>query len=55
MMVYKDDDYIYKKDEFENVDVVLLEDQDGGTRIVIDDHFSGEQLAEFKVIEEEEC
>lgn len=52
-MVYKDDGYIYKKDEFQNVDVVLLEDQDGGTRIVIDDHFSGEQLAEFKVIEEE--
>lgn len=52
-MVYKDGDYIYKKDEFQNVGVVLLEDQDGGTRIVIDDHFSGEQLAEFKVIEEE--
>lgn len=54
-MVYKNDDYIYKKDEFQNVDVVLLEDQDEGTRIVIDDHFSGEQLAEFKVVEEEEC
>lgn len=52
-MVYKDGDYIYKKDEFENVDVALLEDQDGDTRIVIDDHFSGETLAEFKVIEEE--
>ena len=55
MMVYKDDNYIYKKDEFENVDVALLEDQDGETRLVIDNHFSGEQLAEFKVIEEEEC
>ena len=55
MMVYKDGDYIYKKDEFENVDVVLLEDQDGKTRLVINNHFSGEHLAEFKVIEEEEC
>lgn len=55
MMVYKDDDYIYKEDEFKNVDVAVLKDQDGQTRIVIDDYFSGEKLAEFKVIEEEEC
>lgn len=55
MMVYKVGDYIYKKDEFENVDVALLEDQDGETRVVIEDHFSGERLAEFKVIAEEEC
>lgn len=54
MMVFRDGDYIYQKDEFENVDVVLLEDQDGETRIEINDHFSGEQLAEFKVIEEDE-
>lgn len=43
-----------KDEEFENVDVALLKNRDGETRIVIDDHFSGEQLAEFKVIEEEE-
>lgn len=54
MMVYKDGDYIYKKGEFENVDVVLMEDQDGESRIVVEDHFSGERLAEFKAIEEEE-
>lgn len=53
-MVYKDGDYIYKKGEFENVDVVLLEGQDGETRAVIEDHFSGERLAEFNVIEEEQ-
>lgn len=54
-MVYKDDDYIYKEDEFNNVDVAVLKNKYGETRIVIDDNFSGEQLAEFKVIEEEEC
>ena len=42
-MVYKDEGYIYKEAEFENVDVV------------IDDHFTGDRLAVFKVIEEEEC
>lgn len=52
-MAYKDGDYIYKKDEFKNVDVVVLEDQDGETRIVIDDQFSGKRLADFKVVEEE--
>lgn len=54
MMVYKDGDYIYKEAEFKNVDVVVLKGQDSETRVVIDDHFSGEQLADFKVIEEEE-
>lgn len=52
-MVFRDGNYIYKKDEFENVDVALLEDQDGELELVIDDHFSGEQLATFKVIEDE--
>lgn len=55
MMVYKDDGYIYKESEFENVDVAILRDQDGRARVVIGDHFTGDQLAEFKVIEEEEC
>lgn len=54
MMVYTDGDYVYKEAEFENVDVVVLKGQDGETRAVIDDHFSGERLAEYKVIEEEE-
>ena len=54
-MVYKDDGYIYKESEFENVDVVILRDKFGGTRVVIDDHFTGDRLAQFKVIEEEEC
>lgn len=55
MMVYKDEGYIYKEAEFENVDVVILRDKFGGTRVVIDDHFTGDRLAVFKVIEEEEC
>lgn len=54
-MVYEDEDYIYKEAEFENVDVAILRGQDGRARVVIDDHFTGDQLAEFKVIEEEEC
>lgn len=55
MMVYKDESYIYKEAEFENADVAILRYQDGGARVVIDDHFTGDRLAEFKVIEEEEC
>lgn len=51
-MVYKDDDYTCKE-EFLDVDVVILKNKYGETRAVIEDHFSGEQLAEFKVIEEE--
>ena len=54
-MVYEGEGYIYKEAEFENVDVVILRDQDGGARVVIDDHFTSDRLAEFKVIEEEEC
>ena len=53
MMVYKDGDYIYKEDEFLDVDVVILKNKYGETLAVIEDHFSGERLAEFKVIEEE--
>lgn len=57
-MVYEDEGYIYKEAEFGfdlGNDVVILRDQDGRALVVIDDHLTGDQLAEFKVIEEEEC
>lgn len=57
-MVYEDEGYIYKESEFSfdlGNDVVILRDQDGRALVVIDDHFTGDQIAEFKVIEEEEC
>lgn len=55
MMVYRDGIHIYEEDKFSDVDVTILKNQYGETRVVVDDHFSGEQLAEYKVIEVEEC
>lgn len=55
MMIYKDGDYRYLRDSFQEVDVYIEETANGELELAIEDHFSGEKLAEFKVIEEEEC
>lgn len=53
MMIYKNGDYRYLRDSFNEVDVYVEEIANDELELVIADHFSGEQLAVFKVIEEE--
>lgn len=53
MMVYKDGDYRYLRDSFHEVDIYIEETANGEIELSIEDHYSGEQLAKFKVIKEE--